>query len=68
MSSNPLKPDDAGMTPASFYFIEGEDAARGGKKPADCRYIEGAIAWREWMAGYEAGTLDLSAFASRSAG
>lgn len=58
---DPEPSHDDGL-PASFYFIEGEDAAREGKKRTDCRYIEGAIAWSEWMDGYEAGTLDLSAF------
>jgi hypothetical protein len=53
----------AGVEHASRYFIEGEDAAENGKRRSDCRYVKGAIAWREWMAGFDAGTLDLSGFA-----
>lgn len=47
---------------ASIYYIEGEDAAQSGRHPTTCRYFQGAPAWREWMAGYEAGTFDLADF------
>jgi hypothetical protein len=52
----------AGVEHASRYFIEGEEAAEAGKRRSDCRYFKGAIAWREWMEGFDAGTLDLSGF------
>jgi hypothetical protein len=58
----PIGPNPGRVEHASRYFIEGEDAAEAGRRRADCRYIKGAIAWHEWMAGFDAGTLDLSSF------
>jgi hypothetical protein len=54
--------DNNRVSRASFYFIQGEDAAREGRKPSECRYIRGAIAWREWMIGYGVGMVDLPSF------
>jgi hypothetical protein len=60
----PSRPKHASVEHASRCFIDGEDAAETGKQRFDCRYVQGAIAWREWIAGFDAGTVDLSGLAA----
>jgi hypothetical protein len=45
---------------ASRYFIEGEDIALEGGCMSDCRYIQGSIAFAEWMAGFQEGCIEES--------
>lgn len=51
----PAQADSNPWLRSSRYFIEGEDVGRAGGTLLDCRYIRGATAFVEWMAGFQEG-------------